>query len=128
MRQAGVLAAAALYALEHHVDRLAEDHRNAQIIAHAVADTQGLELSPAGSRDEHHLDRGRSDCSDPPRSFAAALKEQGVLVNAVGPRMLRACTHLDVSAAQAERAAEFFAGGAGAARPPSGYRNPDAHA
>src|SRR5262249_29641581 len=47
MRQAGVLAAAALYALDHHIDRLAEDHANAQVIAEAVADTPGLRLDPA---------------------------------------------------------------------------------
>ena len=44
MRQAGVIAAAALYALEHHVDRLADDHRNAQILARAVEETDGLRL------------------------------------------------------------------------------------
>src|SRR5262249_18295168 len=44
MRQAGVIAAGALYALEHHIDRLAEDHRNAQTIAQAIADTPGLRL------------------------------------------------------------------------------------
>ena len=46
MRQAGVLAAAALYALDHHVERLADDHRNAQVIAKAIADTPGLRLDP----------------------------------------------------------------------------------
>src|SRR5215831_5068219 len=46
MRQAGVLAAAALYALDHHVERLAEDHRHAQMIARAIADTPGLTLTP----------------------------------------------------------------------------------
>src|SRR5262249_26014296 len=44
MRQAGVIAAAALYALDHHVERLAEDHANAQILARAVEETDGLEL------------------------------------------------------------------------------------
>src|SRR5207248_1097057 len=46
MRQAGVIAAAALYALDHHVERLAEDHQNAQVIAQAIADTPGLRLVP----------------------------------------------------------------------------------
>ena len=46
MRQAGVIAAAALYALDHHVERLADDHRNAQVIAQAIADTPGLRLDP----------------------------------------------------------------------------------
>src|SRR5262249_7597967 len=47
MRQAGVLAAAALYALDHHVNRLEEDHRNARVLAEAIADTPGLRLVPA---------------------------------------------------------------------------------
>src|SRR5207237_5677136 len=46
MRQAGVIAAAALYAIDHHIDRLADDHRNAQVIAQAIADTPGLRLDP----------------------------------------------------------------------------------
>jgi threonine aldolase len=46
MRQAGMAAAGALYALEHHVERLAEDHRNARVIAQAIADTPGLQLDP----------------------------------------------------------------------------------
>ncbi len=107
MRQAGVIAAAALYALEHHVDRLAEDHQNAQTIARAVAETQGLELSPAEV--ETNIIWIEVDLTlGPAKVIAAALKEQGLLVNAVGSRMLRACTHLDVSAAQAERAADII--------------------
>jgi threonine aldolase len=105
MRQAGVLAAAALYALDHHVERLAEDHRNAQVIARAIADTSGLRLDPPEVETnliwfEVDPDLGAA------RDVAAALKAQGVLVHGAGPHTLRACTHLDVSAAQAERAAE----------------------
>jgi len=107
MRQGGVVAAAALYALEHHVERLAEDHRNAQVIARAVAETPGLRLSPPEVETNIiWIDVDPALC--PGKAFSAALKERGVLANAVGPRMLRACTHLDVSAAQAERAADTF--------------------
>ncbi len=105
MRQAGVLAAAALYALDHHVERLAEDHRHAQLIARAIADTPGLELTPPEVETNliwFRVDRGLGTAKD----VAAALRERGVLVHAAGPQRLRACTHLDVSAAQAERAAE----------------------
>ncbi len=105
MRQAGVLAAAALYALDHHIERLAEDHRNAQVIAQAIADTPGLRLVPPEVETnliwfwvERELGTGKD--------VAAVLKERGVLVLESGPQKLRACTHLDVSAAQAERAAE----------------------
>lgn len=105
MRQAGVLAAAALYALSHHVERLAEDHRNARVIAQAIADTPGLELDPPDV--ETNLVWFRVDPElAPAKEVAARLKEQGVRIHPAGPYVLRACTHLDVSAAQAERAAE----------------------
>jgi threonine aldolase len=107
MRQAGVIAAAALYAVDHHVERLADDHRNAQVIAQAIADTPGLRLTPPEVETnliwfEVDPDLGTA------RDVAAALKERGVLVHGAGPQTLRACTHLDVSAAQAERAAEVI--------------------
>jgi threonine aldolase len=105
MRQVGVVAAAALYALEHHVARLAEDHRHARLIAQAIADTPGLRLDPPEV--ETNLiwfqvdpDAGTAD------DLAAKLKQRGVLVHMAGPQTLRAATHLDVTAAQAERAAE----------------------
>ena len=107
MRQAGVLAAAALYALENHVERLAEDHRNARVIAAAIADTPGLRLTPPEV--ETNLIWFEVDPElGPAKTVAAALKERGVLVHIMGPQTLRACTHLDVSAAQAERAAEVM--------------------
>lgn len=106
MRQAGVLAAAALYALDHHVERLAEDHRNAQIIAQAIADTPGLRLAPP-EVDTNLIWVNVSPELGTVKDVAARLKQQGVLVHASGVR-LRACTHLDVSRAQAERAAEAF--------------------
>jgi threonine aldolase len=105
MRQAGVVAAAALYALEHHVERLADDHRHARVIAQAVADTPGLRLDPPEVETnliwfEVEPELGTA------REVAAALQQRGMLVHTAGPHTLRACTHLDVSAVQAERAAE----------------------
>ena len=70
MRQAGVLAAACIYALDHHIERLAEDHRNAQVIAEAIADTPGLQLVPPEVRDEPRLVRDRSGTGDAPRTFS----------------------------------------------------------
>ena len=105
MRQAGVLAAAVLYALDHHVERLADDHRNARVIAGAVADTPGLRLDPPDV--DTNLIWFEVDAElGTARDVAAALKARGVLVHVAGPHTLRACTHLDVSAAQAARAAE----------------------
>jgi threonine aldolase len=105
LRQAGVAAAAALYALDHHVERLAEDHRHARVIAAAIADTPGLRLDPPEVETNLIWVRVDPDLGTA-RDVAAALKQQGVLVHAAGPQTFRACTHLDVSAAQAERAAE----------------------
>ncbi len=107
MRQAGILAAAALYALDHHLERLADDHRHAQIIAQAIADAPALLLDPPEVETNliwFDVDPGWGTARD----LAAALHERGVLVQASSLYRLRACTHLDVSAAQAERAADIM--------------------
>jgi threonine aldolase len=105
MRQAGVLAAACLYALDNHRERLAEDHRHARVIAQAIADTPGLRLDP--SEVDTNLIWFEADPElGTAADVVAALHKQGVLVFATGRSMLRACAHLDVSSAQAEQAAE----------------------
>jgi threonine aldolase len=105
MRQAGVIAAGALYALEHHVERLAEDHRNARVLAQAVGDTPGLRLDPPEVETNlvwFWIDPELGTAKD----LEAALEQRGVRVHVSSRYLLRACTHLDVSAAQAEQAAE----------------------
>jgi threonine aldolase len=107
MRQVGVAAAAALYALDHHVERLAEDHRHARVLAQAIADTPGLRLDPPEVETNlvwFEVDPELGTAKD----VAAALKQRGIRVHPAGAHVLRACTHLDVSAAQAERAAEVI--------------------
>ncbi len=104
MRQAGFLAAACLYALEHHVERLAEDHANARLLAEAVRDTPGMTLIP------EHVDSNLVWAEVNPalgtaREVAARLATAGVRVSALGEQTLRAVTHLDVSRADCERAA-----------------------
>jgi threonine aldolase len=105
MRQAGVIAAGALYALEHHVERLRDDHANAQILAGAIRSCSALKLVP----DDVHtnliwfrIDPAAGGAHD----LTARLQERGVLVHALGSHALRACTHLDVSAAQIRFAAD----------------------
>jgi threonine aldolase len=105
MRQAGIAAAAALYALDHHIERLAEDHRNAQLIARAIADTPSLRLEPPEVQTNllwFEVDPQFATAKE----VVAMLQQRGILIYAAGPYRLRACTHLDVSAAQAERVAE----------------------
>jgi len=107
MRQGGMAAAGALYALENHVERLAEDHRNAQVLARAIADVPGLRLDPPKVETNLLWTEVEPELGSA-RDVANALKERGVLVQVSGPHTIRACTHLDVSAAQVERAAEAF--------------------
>jgi len=105
MRQAGLLAAAALYALDHHVERLAEDHRHARVIAEAVADTPGLILDPPEVETNLVWFKVDPDWATG-QAVAATLRQNGILVHIAAPQKLRACTHLDVSAAQTEKAAQ----------------------
>ena len=107
MRQAGVLAAAALYALDHHVERLAEDHANARRLADAVESIDGLALASP------HVDTNILFVKIAPRlgtaaEFAARLKLSGVLTLALGPDSIRLVTHLDVSREQIDEACQLL--------------------
>jgi threonine aldolase len=94
MRQAGIIAAGALYALDHHVDRLAVDHELARELARGLAGVPGIELDP----DAIETNIVVFDVPDAPR-LVAALAEHGVGMTALGPTTVRAVTHLDVDAA-----------------------------
>lgn len=98
MRQAGILAAAGLHALDHHVEGLADDHAHARVLAEACG------VDPA-TVDTNIVVAQRSDAA----AFVAAAAEQGVLVSAVGPTAVRLVTHLDVSRDDAEKAAAVLA-------------------
>jgi threonine aldolase len=97
MRQAGILAAAGLYALEHHVERLADDHANALRLARGL-EQLGLRVdgSPETNMVVFHVD-------DAP-SFLSAIWIRDVLINPIAPNTFRAVTHLDVSAADIDDA------------------------
>ena len=107
MRQAGVIAAGALYALEHHVTRMADDHANAQLIGDAVRETEGLALMTEQVESNIVYFEVLSELGDAP-TYSRALAQHGVLTLAMGPKHVRAVTHLDVSQAQAARAAEIL--------------------
>ena len=98
MRQVGILAAAGLYALEHNIERLAEDHDNARLLAEACG------LDPATV----HSNIVVVEVPDAPAVVGQA-REHDVVVSAVGPRALRLVTHLDVSRRDAEQAAQVLA-------------------
>jgi threonine aldolase len=92
MRQAGLLAAAGLHALEHHVNRLAEDHENARALADAIVDISGVRVVR-----EPETNMVIIEVSNASR-FVEGLRERDVLVGALGPKTLRIVTHLDLSA------------------------------
>jgi threonine aldolase len=104
MRQAGIFAAAGLYALEHNLERLAEDHQNARGLAESLATCTAIDLDLATVQTNIVVFHLRPDAPD-----AATVVEQaqarGVLILAFGPRTIRLVTHLDVSAEQCQRAA-----------------------
>jgi threonine aldolase len=107
MRQAGIIAAGGVYALRHHVSRLAEDHVNARRLAEGLSKLPGVALDPASV--ETNLVffdlKGAVDA----KQVVAALLARGVRMGAMGPKTVRAVTHLDVSAPQIERALEAAA-------------------
>jgi threonine aldolase len=101
MRQAGIVAAGALYALDHHVERLADDHALAASLARDLASVPGVSLDPASVTTNIVV----FEVADAP-ALVAALAEAGVKVGALGPTTVRAVTHLDVDADGAARAVE----------------------
>lgn len=108
MRQSGILAAAALYALDHHIERLREDHENARRLAGFIGATDGLEL-------KHPVETNIVVYSVDPKAFSVEeflhqLLDAGVLAVPFGPSLVRMVTHLDVSAEDIERVGEVLAG------------------
>ena len=105
MRQAGIIAAGALYALENNIDRLAEDHRHAQVLADAIRDAEGLGLI------DENVDtnivifavNSRPHGAD---AFVELLEQNGILALTTSSETVRLVTHLDVSAAEIETAAD----------------------
>jgi len=109
MRQAGIIAAACIYALEHNVERLADDHGNARLLATRLENVPGLRVVPAEVETNIVLidvaASGRAAAE-----IARALDERhAVRVSTFGARTVRAVTHLDVTTADVERAAVAFA-------------------
>jgi threonine aldolase len=103
MRQAGIIAAAGLYALKHHVERLAEDHERARRLARGLAELPGIEVD--ADRVETNIVifdvRGTGLGAE---SFAARALARGVRFTVIGPVTMRAVTHLDLPADAVERA------------------------
>jgi len=109
MRQAGILAAAGSYALANHVERLAEDHANARLLADELLRGDDVEIDLATVQTNIVVfslveRRGVPDAA----AFVEACRDRGVLVNAFGPRTVRAVTHLDVTSDDCRAAARVM--------------------
>ncbi len=107
MRQSGLLAAAAIYALDHHVDRLAEDHQNAKRIAEALADLPGISVD-LESVETNIIYFNLDDSTKPAPDLAQRLESAGLRSLATGNSQIRFVTHLDVSNDQVDRAIQIL--------------------
>ena len=107
MRQAGVLAGAGLYALDHHIERLAADHHNARLFARSISAHPAVTVSPHEPETnivifDVALERGSA------HDVSAMLLERGVRIGVLSDLRLRALTHLDVGPDQISEAAAIL--------------------
>ena len=107
MRQAGVIAAGALYALENHVERLVDDHAAAQVLAEAVDEIDGLTLR-GGRVDTNIVIFEVDPALGSEAELVERLEAEGVLAIDIGPRAVRLVTHLDVTLDDAKQAADVL--------------------
>ena len=106
LRQGGICAAACLYALDHNIDRLAEDHANARLLARGLAEVPGLAVEDPETNLVFFDTSGTGLTAD---ALAERARREGVLVSTVGAYRVRACTHLDVDAAGVASALQAIA-------------------
>jgi len=107
MRQVGVFAAAAIHALDRHMDRLVEDHENAALIARRLCHNARVILDAYAVQTNIIVFNITAEAPDAP-AIVARARDRGVLVIAFGPRTIRLVTHLDVSRSQCEQAADIL--------------------
>jgi threonine aldolase len=107
MRQVGIFAAAGLHALDHHYERLAEDHANARLIATRLATSPRVELDLKTVQTNIVVFRLGADAPDSVAVVSRA-RERGLVLFPFGPRTMRLVTHLDVTRADCERAADIL--------------------
>ena len=113
MRQAGIIAAGGIYALQHNVDRLAEDHANARRFARLIAQIEGIEVD-ADAIDTNMIYFDVKGTGLDAGQVSAKLLERGVRIGAVSEYRMRAVTHLDVDAAGVDEAAQTLGAVVGA--------------
>lgn len=105
LRQAGICAAACLYALDHHVDRLADDHENARVLARGLAQIEGITVEKPETNLVFFDTTGTGLTAD---ALGDQCLAHGLMISSMGAYRARACTHLDVSRGQIDEALEIF--------------------
>jgi threonine aldolase len=107
MRQVGIIAAAGIYALDHHVERLKEDHQNAKRLALGLKEMKGISINPEQVETNIILFNITATGMSAPQ-MAEMMKRDGVLIHPIGKTQIRLVTHLDVSSEDIELALEVF--------------------
>lgn len=107
MRQAGIIAAAGIYALDHHMERLKEDHQNAKRLAVGLKEFKGVSIDPK------HVETNIvifdvANTGMTATQVAEAMKKETVVIHAFGKMQIRLVTHLDVTADDIEKALKGF--------------------
>ena len=105
LRQAGICAAACIYALDHNIDRLADDHANAKALARGLAQLPGIVVEPPETNLVFFTTSGAGITAD---TLAERVRREGVMLSTVGRHRVRACTHLDVDRAGIETALQVI--------------------
>ena len=107
MRQVGIIAAAGIYALEHNIDRLKEDHVHAKRLAELLQEIPTVSIEPDQVETNIIIFKVR-ETSKRTETFITECQQAGVLLNALGDHAFRLVTHLDISAADIEEAGRIF--------------------
>ena len=105
MRQVGIIAAAGHYALENNIARIADDHRRAEVLAERLSRVAPGAISPV---DTNIILIDLTNSNTDSQAFAAAAKERSIWVSALGPKIVRLITHLDINDADVDRASEVL--------------------
>ena len=108
MRQAGIIAAAGIYALDYHIARLKEDHQNAKRLAVGLKEFKGVSVDPK------HVETNIvifdvADVGMTAAPVAEAMKKEGILIHTIGKTQIRLVTHLDATAEDIEKTLNAFA-------------------
>ena len=107
MRQVGIIAAAGIYALDHHIERLKEDHQNAKRLALGLKGLKGVSIDP-GQVETNIIIFNIANTGMTAPQIAEVMKKNGVLIHPIGKTQIRLLTHLDVSSEDIEKALKAF--------------------